>query len=511
MTFESQVSRGELDPARPAIVLPRRTLIVAVGGLLLTLMLAALDSTIVATAMPRIVADLNGFSQYTWVTIAYLLTSTISVPLVGKLVDQYGRRLFLISGTLIFIAASVLCAVAATFDQLVAFRLIQGLGGGMLTASVFAAVPTLFAPLDRPRIVGLFTGTYGLSSIVGPLLGGIITDSIGWRWVFMVNLPLGLVALGLVLATYPDDRPQLVGGGRTAVDLPGAALLVGAATPILLALTLGGREVAWRSPQMAALLGVAAVCAVGFIRAEQRAPDPMVPLGLLRSRTVGIPLLSTLLMSAGFFAALLFTPLFVQGVIGRTATQSGGVLAPMMLAWVLASVIVGQLIARAGRTRLSGLVGMLVGGLGLALMGGMGADTDYAVVVRNLVVVGFGLGAALPAFAIAVQNAVPLRQTGIATALSTFTRALGNTLASAALGGVFAALVGGSASASVAPEVLDSALSATFRVAAVVVWIGAGVTLLLREAPLRPRGRAGRETRERQTGPVREVSSVGVS
>ena len=415
----------------------------AVGGLLLTLLLAALDSTIVATAMPSIAADLRGFDRYSWVTVAYLLTSTVGVPVVGKLADQYGRRPFLVWGTLGFVGASLLCAIASNLEQLVAFRLLQGIAGGTVTAAVFAAVPRLFSPTARARLIGLFTGTYGLASIVGPLLGGAVSDLVGWRGVFWINLPLGIVALGLVLLAYPRESPST---SRRAVDYLGAAALVGGATPLLLALLLGGHDLAWGSLPMVGLLLLSAALLATFLWAERRASEPIVPLRVLASRTLGLPVLGSALMAAGLLATLLFTPLFVQGVIGQTATQSGGVLAPMTTAWVIASVLAGQLIARLGRTRPAGVAGMVVGAAGLWLMAGMGPGTDYTVVARNLVIVGLGLGAALAAFVVAAQNAVSVEQAGVATALNTFARALGGTLASAALGSVLTSdLQGGSA------------------------------------------------------------------
>ena len=224
-------------------------LVPAVAGLLLTLLLAALDATIVSTALPSIADDLRGFERYSWVTVAYLLTSTISVPVVGKLADQYGHRVFLLGGALTFLASSILCALAGSFEQLVTFRLVQGVGAGTITAAVFAAAPRLFSPAAAARLVGLFSGVYGLASIVGPLLGGVISDGVGWRGVFWINVPIALVAITLVLLTYPGDSQTDTGA---EVDYAGAATLVGGMSPVLLALLLGGRDIPWDSPLMAA-------------------------------------------------------------------------------------------------------------------------------------------------------------------------------------------------------------------------------------------------------------------
>jgi EmrB/QacA subfamily drug resistance transporter len=435
--------------------------------------------------MPRIIADLGGqagLGRYTWVTTAYLLTSTVSVPIVGKLADQFGRRPFLVGGTLFFLATSLLCSLAGGFEQLVAFRALQGVGGGVITAAVFAAVPSLFSPDARARIVGLFTGTYGLASIVGPLLGGAVTDSFSWRGVFALNLPIGLVALGILLAVYPGQRANQ---RRPVVDYLGAACLVAGVTPLLLALSLGGHDLAWNSPPLIGLLLVSAVLLTVFARVERRAPEPIIPLGLLSSRAVGIPTAGMVFMAAGLFGTSLFTPLFLQSVAGQSATSSGSVLAPMMLAWVLASVLIGQLVARVGRTQATGVGGLALAAFGLWLMAGMGPQTEYAVVARNLVIIGFGLGSALASFVIAAQNAVRADQTGVATALGTFARAMGGTLASAGLGAFLAASLGAASTADAVA--LAEALRDTFVAAVVIVAVGALTALLQREVPFRSR------------------------
>jgi EmrB/QacA subfamily drug resistance transporter len=458
----------------PSIV-PAR-LVPAVAGLLLTLLLAALDATIVATAMPSIAVELHAFDRYSWVSVVYLLASTVTVPIVGKLGDQYGRRLFLLSGTITFLTASVGCAFAGTFEQLVAFRVLQGIGAGTIAASVFAAVPRLFAPSARARVIGMFAGTYGLASILGPVLGGIITDQFGWRGVFWINVPIGLVALGLILIAYPADGAT---SRVQAVDYAGAAALVGGMTPLLLALLLGGRELAWGSTQMNSLLAAGVLMLGLFLWIERRAVEPIVPLDLLATRTLGTPVLGSMLMNACMLAVLLFAPLFVQGVIGQTATQSGGVLAPMTAAWVVASTASGQVIARLGRTRPLGIAGMATATLGLWLLAGMGPGTEFVVVGRNLIVVGVGLGTALSAFVVAAQNAVPVEQSGTATSLSTFARAIGGTIATAALGGLLASNNG-----TVGSAALPDALSRVFLVAAALAAAGVAAALLIREHPI---------------------------
>jgi EmrB/QacA subfamily drug resistance transporter len=449
-------------------------LVLSVLGLLLTLLLAALDQTVVATALPSITADLGGFDHYTWVTTAYLVTSTVAVPIAGKLSDQLGRKPLLIGSTLGFLLSSLLCGQAQTFGELVGARAIQGLSGGAITAAVFATVPTLFSLSARARIIGLFTGTYGLASIVGPLLGGIITDLVGWRGVFYVNLPVGALALLLVWRAL---RTPAMAGQRAQLDYLGGATLVAGVSPLLLALSLGGHELAWTSPALLGLVVLGGILLGVFVRVELGAAQPVIPLKLLGSRSVGIATLGMVFNSAAMFATSLFTPLFVQGVMGSSATRSGSVLAPLMIAFVLASVVIGQVLARLPRYRLIGLAGLLLAAAGQLLMVGMGADTTYAVVARNLSVIGFGLGTALAAFVLAGQNAVPLALMGVATALGAFARATGATLGSAAFGSLLAAQTADLVT--LTPATLADALHATFLASVIALLVGAACVLLL--------------------------------
>ena len=446
---------------------------VTLTGLLLTLLLAALDQTIVATALPRITSELGGMAHYAWVTTAYLLTSTVMVPIAGKLSDQLGRKPLLVGGSLAFLATSLLCAQAQDFTALIAARALQGIGGGTITAAVFGTVPTLFSPAGRARVVGLFTGTYGLASIIGPLLGGIITDSIGWRGVFFINLPIGAVALVLVLTAYKAKMLP----SAAHIDAKGALTLTGGLVAILLAVSMGGHEMDWRSPLLYALVAIGAMLLLVFVRVETSASEPIIPLKLVGSRDVGIPTVGMLFLSGGIFATSLLTPLFVQNVVGSSATRSGSVLAPMMLAFVAGSVLIGQLIARLPRYRSIGVFGLLGGAAGVWLMGGMGPDTEYIIVARNLAVVGFGLGGALSAFAIATQNAVPVAQMGVATALGTSGRAIGSTLASAGFGSLLTAQL---ADGGLSPLMLSGALHETFDAAALFLCVGAMLMVFLK-------------------------------
>jgi EmrB/QacA subfamily drug resistance transporter len=411
--------------------LPRRDLVLTVGGLMLGLLLAALDQTIVGTAMPRIVSELQGFEHYAWVTTAYLLTSTAVVPISGKLSDMYGRKFFLLGSSAMFVLTSALCGLSQDMTQLIIFRGLQGIAGGVLTSTVFTVISQIFPPAERGRIQGVFSGIFGLASIVGPLLGGYLTDNLSWRWVFYVNLPVGLIALTVLWFSFPNIRPAM---RERRIDFLGAGTLVAGVVPLLLALSWGGNEYPWGSPTILGLFAIAGVMLVAFGLVESRAAEPIIPLSLFRNSIVTVSVLALMLMAIGMFGTILFIPLFIQGVIGTTATQSGTVMMPMMIVMITASILGGQIISRTGRYKMIGLGGMCVMTLGLFLLSGMGPETGYLTVVRNMIIVGLGLGPTMPVFTLAAQNALKMSQLGVVTSLTQFSRSIGSTLGVAVFG-----------------------------------------------------------------------------
>ena len=400
-------------------------------GLMLTLLLSALDQTIVGTAMPRIIADLQGFDHYAWVTTAYLLTSTATVPIVGKLSDIYGRKLFLVGGSVLFIAASALCGLSQDLTQLIVFRGLQGIGGGILMSMVFTTVSQIFPPARRGRIQGVFTSVFGFASIVGPVLGGYLTDSLSWRWVFYVNLPVGAIALAVLWLGFPNIKPART---NRPIDILGAMTLVAAVVPLLLALSWGGGEYPWGSPQVLGLLGFAGVMTSLFLVIESRAPEPIIPLSLFKNPIVSIAVVSMMLVTMGMFGTILFVPLFIQGVIGASASESGTVMMPMMLTIIVGSTVAGQFISRTGRYKIVALFGMSVAALGMFLLSQMGPDATFFTVVRNMMIIGLGLGPTMPVFTIAAQNSVGFNQLGVVTSLTQFARSIGSTLGAAVFG-----------------------------------------------------------------------------
>src|SRR6266851_31258 len=375
-----------------------------VAGTMLALLLAALDQTIVGTAMPRIVAELNGLNYYSWVITAYLVASTIMVPIAGKLGDLFGRKPFLLAGMIGFVAASALCGQSHGMLELVAFRTIQGLFGGMLFATVFAVIGDLFPPSQRARLAGLFGAVFGLSSIVGPTAGGYITDSWGWRWVFYVNLPVGFIA-GLV--------------------------------PLMVALSIT-RDHGWTSPEVLGLLGAAAVLLIVFFILEMRTDHPIVPFSLFKDSTFSVSMIVGFLTGFGMFGTIVFVPLIYQGVLGVSATNSGQLLTPMMLGLIVASTLVGQAMVRIRYYRFLGTAGIAVMLVGMWLLSQVTVTTSRLEVVRDIVLVGAGLGTTFPLYLTAVQTALPRSFLGVASSQIQFWRQIGGTIGTAVLGSVLA-------------------------------------------------------------------------
>jgi EmrB/QacA subfamily drug resistance transporter len=394
------------------------------SGLMVTLLLAALDQTIVATALPKVVSELGGITQYSWVFTAYMLGSTVTVPLYGKLGDAHGRKPLFIIAISIFLVGSALCGAAQNMVELVVFRAIQGVGAGGLFPLTLAMVGMIVPPRDRGRYQGLIGSVFAAASIIGPLVGGFIVDNTSWRWIFYVNLPVGGVALAVILVTMPR-RPYKQ---EHSIDWLGAALLALGTTALLLGLVWGGRDYPWLSGPVTGALVAAAVLLAAFALVERRVPEPILPFDLLRNPTVASSVACMALVGAAMFGTISFVPLFVQGVIGTSATSSGVVLTPLMLGAVATSFLSGQIVSRTGRYRPNTLVGPVLLGAGELLLWRMTVNTTNAEAARNMVIAGIGLGAMMQIFVLSVQNSVARRQMGSATALTQFSRSIGATL-----------------------------------------------------------------------------------
>src|SRR5579859_3773163 len=418
----------------------RQTNLVMIG-LLLGVLLEALDSTIIGTAMPKIVADLGGLSLMGWVLSAYLLTSTVSTPLYGKLSDMYGRMPFYLGGMTIFMIGSMASGLAQDMTQLIVFRGLQGLGAGAMMPIAIALAQTTFPAAERGKIQGAISGAFGLASVVGPTLGGLITDNLNWRWVFYINIPFGILAAVLLFWNLPvaARRNVLVTGPR-AVDYLGALTLTLCSTAVLLGFIWGGdTTIGWTAGQTLLAFAVAAVSLAGFLLAERRAADPVVPLIAFRNRTFSVSIVTNFLIGGAMFATISYLPLFVQGVQGASATSSGAVTTPMMLALVAGSVFAGQTVGQ--RIQHYKWLAVLAGGLMLvaaALMTTLDAQATQLAVVAYMIVFGLGLGISFPLYSIAVATIVDRRYLGVAMGLLTFFRNLGGSMVVALLGSILA-------------------------------------------------------------------------
>lgn len=407
------------------------------AGLMLTLLLAALDQTIVGTAMPRIIADLKGFDQYPWVTTGYLLSSTLAVPIFAKLSDLYGRKWIYMSGTVLFVAASALCGAAGNvpipisgMNQLILFRALQGVGGGIIFALSFTVIGDLFPPAERGRYQGLFGSVFGLASVIGPGIGGWITDHYSWRWTFYVNAPVGAVALLVLYLAFPHVNPTRA---RKVIDYAGIGSLAGGLIPLLIGLTLVNTQ-GWTSPTVMLLFTVAVVMLTLFVGIEGRAVEPVLPLAMFADRSFRLCVIAVFFIGFGMFGVITYVPLFLQGVQGLSATDSGRLFTPMMIAMIASSTVSGFVMSHTGRYKTLAVSGVIIFACGMGMLTALAHDTSHGRIVLDMIVCGLGLGIAQPIYTLVVQNGAAMGQMGAATAAVTFFRSIGSTLGVALFG-----------------------------------------------------------------------------
>jgi len=420
------------------VPLTRPQLVGTLAGLLLGAALAAIDQTIVGTAEPRIIASLSGFDRYPWVATSYLLTSTLSVPIFASLSDIYGRKPFFLFGTILFVVTSALCGAAGTLSfmpidgmgQLIVFRGLQGVGAGMVMGLLFTIIGDIFSPQERGRYVGLFSAVWGVASIFGPTLGGWLTDQWSWRACFWVNLPVGAVAAAAISLEFPNMKPR---AATRRLDWAGFVTLVACVVPLLLALTWA-TEYGWRSARVGGLLVAALVMGVAFLYAEARAPEPMLPLGLFRHPVISVCSICVFILGAGMFGVIIYLPLFMQGVLGVSATRSGNLLTPLMMGAVFGSFLSGQTVSRTGKYKAVAVGGSVLLAIGMILFARMDATTARSYVALGMVVAGLGMGLVQPVYTVAVQNVAPRHQMGAATSSTIFFRSIGSTVGVAAFG-----------------------------------------------------------------------------
>ncbi len=432
-------------------------------GLMLGVLLSALDQTVVGTSMPRVVADIGGFEYFAWIFSAYMLTSTLMIPIAGKFSDLYGRRPIYLLGMLVFLAGSFLCGTATDIFQLIIYRALQGAGGGMLMPVSMATVADVWAPAERGKVQGAIGAMFGLSSVIGPFLGGWIVDNLNilaiasWRWVFYVNLPVGIVAVTFILLYFPKI------GKKTDVniDYPGSAAMSISLVSLLLAMIWGGETFAWDSVQILGLFALSAASLCAFVFLEMKAKDPIIPPALFSDRIFVVSALCATFMGISMFGVISFLPTYMQGVVGFSATNSGAVLLPLTVMLVFASFTSGMLMAKYGY-KIFTIIGTILASIELFLVSRLGTSPPIPLAIAEMMIIGVGLGFTMQTYVVATQNSVPRKLVGTATSTITLVRSIGATVGTTVLGSMMNRQFASELDSNLPPQMVSALLANPF-------------------------------------------------
>jgi EmrB/QacA subfamily drug resistance transporter len=462
--------------------LSKDKIIMIMAGLMVGLLVAALDNSIISTAMPKVINNLQGMEYYVWPFTSYMLSSTIAIILFGKLSDIYGRKRIIILGIITFVITSMMCGLSTNMFELILFRGLQGIGGGILISLPFILVGEIFSPRERGKYMGILASVFGISSVLGPILGGVITDTIGWRWVFFVNIPVGIAAVTILMYSLPNFKLE---GVKKIIDYYGIITFTLALSGLFLALTLARDLNAYPVSEIIGLLIFAVVMFALFIWAEKKAVEPILPLSLFNNSIFTISSIENFLASALIFAGIIYVPLFAQEILGMSATNAGLIMIPMLISLTIASNIAGQIISRTGKYKRLAVAEFVITGIGIILLATLNVNSSPYALLAYSAILGLGSGMMYTVFTISVQNSFTLREIGIVTASMQFFRNVGSTVAIPVFGYIVNATIGSPAVVNLSQkQVLAISIQNVFLASIVLAFAGLVIAFFLKEASL---------------------------